>query len=104
MGHSVSRWLDHIGKLSPFVEVGVIAAGLIKAGLSGIDTITIWLLLIGVGGGLWTLCYHIVSKRLPPLIEDGKGVWQYPRGRRLARIGLFLIPALIIGGASYHTY
>ena len=107
MAHNNRNWPDLIPKLPGWIT-GLIAfvtavVGFIKLWQGDTGLVTIVLLVVGAGGG--TLgCAYLAFKRTPPLVEGGKGTWQYPRGRRWALAGLVIIPLLTTGVVSYHLY
>lgn len=84
--------------------VGVVVFVILAAiGLLLTAGITIWVIVLVVGAVIGMLgCAYLAFKRTPPLVEGGKGIWQYPRWRRWALAGLIIIPMLTAGGAAYY--
>ncbi len=91
------NWPDLIPKLRGWI-MGLIAfviavAGFIQLWQGDTSLVTAVLLVVGVGGG-WLGCAYLAFKRTPPLVEGGKGTWQYSRWRPWALAGLIAIPLL----------
>jgi len=63
-----------------------------------------WAIIVITAVGVWLGCAYLAFKRTPPLVEDGKGTWQYPRWRRWALAGLVIIPLLTASGMGYYLY
>ena len=109
MKENASRfnWPDLIPKLLGCIT-GLIAfvsmvVGFVKLWQGDTSLVTAVLLVIGVGGG-WLGCAYLAFKRTPPLVESGRGTWQYPRWRPWALAGLVIIPLLAAGGVGYNLY
>jgi hypothetical protein len=107
MAYNNRNWLDLIKKLPGWIT-GLIAfvttvVGFIKLVQGDTGLVTIVLLAVGVGGGTLGSAY-LAFKRTPPLVEGGKGTWQYSHWRRWALAGLVIIPLLTAGGVGYHLY
>jgi len=90
---------DFFFKKVPGWIMGLIAfvtavVGFVKLWQGDTGLVTIVLLVVGAGGG-WLGCAYLVFKRTPPLVEGGKGIWQYPCWRRWALTGLVIIPILL---------
>ena len=64
----------------------------------------IWTIILIVIGCIFGGCVYVVSKRTPPVVEGGRGVWKYPRLRPWALAALFIILLLTAGGIGYHFY
>jgi hypothetical protein len=105
MADNKHNWPDLIKKLPGWIT-GLIAfvtavVGFVKLWQGDMGLVPMVLLAIGVGGG--TLgCAYLAFKRIPPLVEGGKGTWQYPRCRPWALSGLVIIPLLTASGVGYH--
>jgi len=107
MADNNRNWPDSIKKLPGWIT-GLIAfvtavVGFVKLWQGDTGLVTIVLLAVGAGGGILG-CAYLAFKRTPPLVEGGKGTWQYPRWRRWALAGLLIIPLLAVGGVGYHLY
>ncbi|MFB0535167.1 MAG: tetratricopeptide repeat protein [Anaerolineae bacterium] len=99
--------LDFIKKLpswiTGFIAFVTAVVGFVKL-LQG-DTGLVTMVLLGVGvGGVTLGCACLAFKRTPPLVEGGKGTWQYPRWRSYALAGLVIIPLLTVSAVGYHLY
>jgi tetratricopeptide (TPR) repeat protein len=101
------NWLDSIKKLpgwiTGFIAFVTAVVGFIQLWQGDTGLVTMVLLAIGVGGG-WLGCAYLAFKRTPPLVEGGKGTWQYPRWRPWALASLVIIPLLTGSGVGYHFY
>jgi hypothetical protein len=77
--------------------------GFIKLWQGDTGLVTMVLLVVGAGGG--TLgCAYLAFKRTPPLVEGGRGTWQYLRWRPWALASMVIILLLTAGGVGYHFY
>ena len=83
---------------------GLIVAAVLAVISKSYVGVSVWAIGLFVAGIAWASCAYVAFKRTPPLIEGGRGTWQYPRWRRQALAGLVVIPLLMAGGAGYHLY
>ncbi len=101
-------WLDLIRKIPGWITgflLPLVTAivGFVKLWQGDTTLVTIVMLVVGIGGGMFA-CAYVAFKRTPPLIEGGKGVLQYRQWRRSALTGLIMIPLLAVGGVGYYFY
>jgi hypothetical protein len=95
-----------LGLIASIINLVIAISGILK--LSEGDTKQVTLVLLSVGGAclatLWLACAYFAFKRTVPLIEKGKGTWQYPRLRLLALGALVVISLLTVGSIIYYFY
>lgn len=86
-----------------------ITGGLVVAAVTAVvgalyASVGIWAVVLVAMGAVWLGCTYLAFKRTPPLVEGGKGTWQYPRWRAWALAGMIIIPLLGLGVVGYHRY
>jgi len=65
--------------------------------------VSIWPVIVIIVGCVWVSCAYLAFKRTPPLVEGGKGTWQYLRWRPWALAGIVVILSLTAGGVGRST-